>query len=456
VSQSETRPIAASRSTPPCLPRTLPLVVRTRVVATLGPASDGEDVIARLLDAGVDVFRLNFSHGTHEEHGRRIAAVRRLAAGRPVAVLQDLAGPKLRLDRPVAGKPGDVVDVRLPPTVRRGDPVLLADGAMQLEVIDAGRCRVITGGEIPAGKGINLPSSRLDFPAFTDKDRRDLGFGVEQGVDLVALSFVGHAADLDEAKASGLPVIAKIERAGAVERMEEIVRAADGVLVARGDLGVEIPIERVPLTQKRLIALANRESKPVITATQMLRSMVESSLPTRAEATDVANAVLDGSDALMLSEETAIGRYPTEAVAVMRRIAAQAEAALEPRTAEMGSGVSDLMAQAACNVAARLGAAAIVVATRSGFTARKVSRHRPWLPIVALTPDERVRRRLSLVWGITALHVPSGGGAADLLTSFREPVRATGLVPAGARVVVTGGWPDGSQGTTNLVHVATL
>ena len=295
-------------------------MARTRIVATLGPATDSEERIRALIDAGVDVVRLNFSHGTHEEHGRRIAIVRKVAAGRPVAILQDLGGPKLRLDRHIAGKPGDVVELALPPTVRPGDPVLLADGIMQLEVIEGGRCRVVTGGDIPPGKGINLPSSRLDIGPLTDKDRRDLAFGVANGVDMVALSFVERADDLKEAKASGLPIIAKIERAGAVERMEEIVRAADGVLVARGDLGVEIPIERVPLTQKRLIALANREAKPVITATQMLRSMVDSRLPTRAEATDVANAVLDGTDAVMLSEETAIGHHPVEAVQMMRRI----------------------------------------------------------------------------------------------------------------------------------------
>jgi len=428
-------------------------MARTRIVATLGPATDSEERIRGLIDAGVDVVRLNFSHGTHEEHGRRIAIVRAVAAGRPVAILQDLGGPKLRLDRRVTGKPGDVVELALPPTVRPGDPVLLADGVMQLEVIAGGRCRVVTGGDIPPGKGINLPSSRLEMPPLTDKDRRDLAFGVAQGVDLVALSFVERASDLEEARASGIPVIAKIERAGAVEHMEEIVRAADGVLVARGDLGVEIPIERVPLTQKRLIALANREAKPVITATQMLRSMVESPLPTRAEATDVANAVLDGTDAVMLSEETAVGRYPIEAVQMMRRILEQAEPALEPRTEAMGAEVSDVIAQAACNVAMRLGAAAIVVATRSGFTARTVARHRPPLPVIALTPDDAVRRRLSLVWGITALYMRWEESPEVLLTHFRDPVRAAGLVAPGARVVVTAGWPSGARGTTNLVHV---
>jgi len=269
----------------------------------------------------------------------------------------------------------------------------------------------------------------------------------------VALSFVERARDLEEAKASGLPVVAKIERAGAVEHMEELVRAADGVLVARGDLGVEIPIERVPLTQKRLIALANRAAKPVITATQMLRSMVESPLPTRAEATDVANAVLDGTDAVMLSEETAVGRYPLDAVQVMRRILEQAETALEPSTDEMGSGVSDVIARAACDAATRLGAAAIVVATRSGFTARAVARHRPRLPVIALTPDDAVRRRLSLVWGVTALDMQWEEHPESLLSRFREPVRAAGLLQQGARVVVTAGWPSGDGGATNFVHV---
>jgi len=431
-------------------------MARTRIVATLGPATDSEERIRALIDAGVDVVRLNFSHGTHEEHGRRIAIVRKVAAGRPVAILQDLGGPKLRLDRHIAGKPGDVVELALPPTVRPGDPVLLADGIMQLEVIEGGRCRVVTGGDIPPGKGINLPSSRLDIGPITDKDRRDLAFGVANGVDMVALSFVERADDLKEAKASGLPIIAKIERAGAVERMEEIVRAADGVLVARGDLGVEIPIERVPLTQKRLIALANREAKPVITATQMLRSMVDSRLPTRAEATDVANAVLDGTDAVMLSEETAIGQHPVEAVQMMRRILEQTEPALEPSEDAMGDGVSDVIAQAACNAATRLGAAAIIVATRSGFTARRVARHRPRLPVLALTPDEHVRRRLSLVWGITALYMTWEESPEVLLTHFRDPVRASGLVAPGARVVVTAGWPSGARGTTNLVHVAEI
>jgi pyruvate kinase len=430
-------------------------MARTRIVATLGPATASEDMIRALLDAGVDVFRLNFSHGTQDEHGQRIAAIRRVAEGRPVAIVQDLSGPKLRLDRPVRGQPGDVVPLRLPASVRPGDPVLLADGLMQLEVIDAGHARVVVGGDIPAGKGINLPSSRLDVPALTDKDRTDLRFGVAQGVDFVALSFVRRAADLDEVRASGLPVIAKFEKAEAVENMEEIVRAADAVMVARGDLGVEIPIERVPVVQKELIAAANREGKPVITATQMLRSMVSSPLPTRAEATDVANAALDGTDAVMLSEETAIGSYPVEAVRVMDRILTEAERLLPARAGTRRGEVAAMIADAACEMAARVGARAIVVPTRSGFTARQVASHRPRVPIVALTPDEAVRRRLSLVWGVTAVAAPWFTDVAAL-AGFRDTVRATGLVAAGAPVVLTAGWPFGHPGTTNLVHVTTL
>ena len=431
-------------------------MARTRIVATLGPATWSDPMISALLDAGADVFRLNFAHGTREEHGRLIDAVRRLAGGRPTAIIQDLAGPKLRLATGVRGNAGDVVPLALPSTVRAGDPVLLADGLMQLEVIDRAHSRVVVAGDIPAGKGINLPSSRLDIPALTDKDREDLRFGVARGVDFVSLSFVRRAADLDEVRAGGVPVIAKIETAEAARHIDDIVAAADGVMVARGDLGVEIPIERVPVVQKELIALANRAAKPVITATQMLRSMVDSPLPTRAEATDVANAVLDGTDAVMLSEETAIGHFPIEAVRIMGRIMGEAERLLAPRTVAPDDDVPGMIAEAACRMAERVHAKGIVVPTRSGSTARRVARHRPAVPIVALTPDEAVRRRLSLVWGVTAVTASWFADTDALLTGFRGPVRATRLVPEGAPVVVTGGWPFGGPAATNLVHVTTL
>jgi pyruvate kinase len=242
-------------------------MARTRIVATVGPASTGEVTLAALADAGVDVFRLNFSHGTHAEHAATIAAIRRLAGPRPIAILQDLGGPKLRLRHPVRGRAGDVVALALPATVRPGDPVLLADGLMQLEVVGPDQARVLVGGDIPAGKGINLPSSRLDLPSLTEKDRADLRFGIDQGVDLIAVSFVRRGTDLEGARVSDVPLVAKIETAEAVSNMREIVAAADGVMVARGALGVEIAVERVPIVQKELIALANGASKPVITAT---------------------------------------------------------------------------------------------------------------------------------------------------------------------------------------------
>jgi len=342
------------------------------------------------------------------------------------------------------------------PAKASGDPVLLADGLMQLEVVDPAHSRVVVGGDIPAGKGINLPSSRLDIPALTDKDREDLRFGIARGVDFVSLSFVRRPADLDEVKATGVPVIAKIETAEAARRIQAIVAAADGVMVARGDLGVEIPIERVPIVQKELIALANQAAKPVITATQMLRSMVDSPLPTRAEATDVANAVLDGTDAVMLSEETAVGRFPVEAVRIMERIMAEAERLLASRAGNAEDDVAGMIAEAAWRMAERVRAKGIVVPTRSGSTARRVARHRPPVPIVALTPDEAVRRRLSLVWGVTAVTTAWFADTDALLAGFRAPVRATRLIPDGARVVVTGGWPFGGPASTNLVHVTTL
>jgi pyruvate kinase len=435
------------------------VVPRTKILATLGPATGSEEAIRTLVDAGASAFRLNFSHGTREEHAARVAAIRRVAGGRPLAIVQDLAGPKLRLDRPVRGQPGDVVELNLPASVRPGDPVLLADGLMQLEVVSPGRARVVVGGELPAGKGINLPSSRLDdVPALTQKDREDLRLGVELGVDYVALSFVRKAADLSEVKAAGVPVIAKFEKAEAVAHLDEIVEAADAIMVARGDLGVEIPIERVPMVQKTLIAAANLLGRPVITATQMLRSMVDSPLPTRAEATDVANAVLDGTDAVMLSEETAVGAYPAAAVRMMGRIAAEAERVLRPRLDPVPEpiGFADHVSRAACELAEQVGAQAIAVPTRTGTTARLVARHRPRAPVLAFSADEAVRRRLALVWGVTAWARPSLEPVDAVLSELRDAIRATGVVEPGGPVVLIGGWPFGSGSVANFVHVTTL
>jgi pyruvate kinase len=431
-------------------------VARTRIVATIGPATAGDEAIAALLEAGVSVCRLNFSHGTHAEHGATIARIRRAAGDRPVAILQDLAGPKLRTTAPIGGAPGDVVALSLPDTVRAGDPVLLADGVMQLEVVDPEHSRIVVGGTVAAGKGINLPSSRLTMPSLTDKDRADLDFGVSAGVDLIALSFVRRAADLAEAAASGVPVIAKIEKAEAVEHIDEIVAAADGIMLARGDLGVEIPIERVPVVQKRVLALANRAAKPVVTATQMLRSMVTSPLPTRAEATDVANALLDGTDAVMLSEETAVGEYPIEAVRVMRRILETAEPLLTPPADDPGNDPAAVLAHAAYDLATRIGASAIVVPTHSGASVRRVARWRPAVPILALTADPVVRRRLAIVWGVTPVLAPWLRPGVSVLERLREPLRATGMLLPGSRIVVIAGSPNSVPGDTDLLHVATV
>ena len=430
--------------------------VRTRIVATLGPATSSEEGVRALIDAGVDLFRINSAHGTVDEHAAAVRLVRRVAGDRHVAVLQDLGGPKLRLDHPVKGAPGDVVDVNLPASVRPGDPVLLADGLMHLEVVEGRRCRVIVGGDIPPGKGINLPSSCLDIPSLTDKDLHDLRGAVESGVDFVAMSFVRRASDLEGARTSGLPVIAKIEKAEAVTNLEEIVEAADGIMVARGDLGVEIPIERVPAVQKRIIALANRAAKPVITATQMMRSMVESRMPTRAEATDVANAVWDGTDAVMLSEETAIGKYPVEAVRVMDRILAEAEPLLVAREERPGKSLPEAVSHAACALARQVDARGIVVLTRSGFTARHVARWRPRVPVLALVPDEGIRRRMALVWGVSSAVLPEALGLPELLGRVRERVFAMEFAPPGAPVVVVAGWQPSEIGAANLVHVMTL
>jgi len=425
---------------------------RTRIVATLGPATTSDDAIGALIDAGVDVFRFNFSHGTHDEHGARIAAVRRRAGDRPVALLADLCGPKLRLKRPLQGKAGEIVDIDLPATVKPGEPVLLADGVMHLEVVGPNRARVVTPGDLPAGKGINLPSSHLDIPSLTEKDRADLAYAVSQRVDFVALSFVRRASDLDEVKRAGVPVVAKIEKPQALDDLDAIVRASDAVMVARGDLGVEIPIERVPVVQKRIIALSNALGRPVITATQMLRSMVDSPMPTRAEATDVANAVLDGTDAVMLSEETTVGRFPVETVRVMDRILTEIEPLLAPRRL-VPDGPDETIAYLACETAERVGAKAIVVPTSGGTTARRVARWRPRMPILALAQTEEVRRRLQLVWGVTALRAPWAGHEERVLERFRDAIR--GHVPPGATVVVTAGFPFATPGITNLVHVTT-
>jgi pyruvate kinase len=471
------------------------MIPRTKIVCTIGPASKSLEVIVKLVERGMSVARLNFSHGTHQDHAEIITLVRRASqeVGRPVAILQDLCGPKIRVgELPENGisltsgasliltteqKKTDeqkviVSFVDLPSQVKNGDRILLADGIMELvveKITDKDiHCRVITGGILTSHKGINLPTSTLNVPALTEKDRRDLLFGLKMDVDFVALSFVRAAADLHAVKKiihrnnKQTPLIAKFEKHEAVENMEAVMAASDGVMVARGDLGVEIPLENVPNIQKRLVRMANAMGKPVIIATQMLRSMVDAPRPTRAEAADVANGVLDGADAVMLSEETASGQYPVEAVSFMARIAASAETEYPyARYARSPSrqATAEAVAYAACVLAQQLNAAAIVATTRSGSTAFQIARFRPAQTILALTPDETTARRLTLHWGCTPCFMPIIE-EADTTDTMVEKAAAIALEKGHARkgdkVVITAGRPTWEQGTTNLLWVRSL
>ena len=466
---------------------------RTKIVCTIGPVSRSPETLARLVAGGMDVARLNFSHGTHAEHGDVIRTLRQIAqtVGRPIAILQDLSGIKIRIGEIAEGTvrlepgsvftlttrdvPGDAAEVSvsfpdLPASVRPGDRLLLADGDLELraESCDASdvRCRVITGGPLSSHKGISLPSGSIPARGLTPKDRDDLAYGLAQGVDYVALSFVRSADDVREARAlaaaqgANPPFIAKIEKHEALARLDEILAESDGLMVARGDLGVETPLEHVPLLQKMLIEKANRAGKPVITATQMLLSMVENPRPTRAEVADVANAILDGTDALMLSEETAAGRHPVEAVATMRRIAEDTEAAFPferwMRRFEDAAlqSLPEAVAGAACELAEHVGAAVIVAWTESGATARLVSRHRPRRPILALSTRPETARRLALVWGVIPL-VAEGGTDTDAMLE-KAPALALqrGLLKPGEIAVITAGIPMGVSGSTNLIKAA--
>jgi pyruvate kinase len=468
-------------------------VPRTKIVCTIGPASCPPEVLSRLVEAGMDVARLNFSHGSHTEHAAVIASVRKIAerARRPIAILQDLAGVKLRIGEIAAGTvrlepggeftlttrtvPGDARQVtigfaNLPRAVRPGDVVMVADGEIELRVESTTetdiRCLIVAGGPLSSHKGISLPGRSIATPGLTPKDREDLAFGVAQGVDYVALSFVRTAEDIRQARdllAGGrvaIPLIAKIEKHEALEHIDEIIAEADGIMVARGDLGVETPLEHVPLLQKMLIEKSNRAGKPVITATQMLLSMVENPRPTRAEVGDVANAILDGTDALMLSEETAAGRFPAEAVATMGRIAEDTEAAfpferwMRRFEDESLQTLPEAVAGAACELAEHIGAAAIIAWTESGTTARLVARHRPRRPILALSPRAETARRLALVWGVIPLVAEEEENTDRMMEKAPALAVARGLMHPGERAVITAGIPMGVPGSTNLIKAA--
>lgn len=472
---------------------------RTKIVCTLGPSSSTPEVVRALIKAGMDVARMNFSHGTHDDHAQRITMVREEAArvGRTVAILQDLQGPKIRVgmmkgegvllhvgDRFVlTTQPLDEGDERrayisypnLAHEVDAGRRILLDDGNLEVEIVGVEGedvvTRVVVGGVLKSRKGVNLPNLRAARPSLTGKDLDDLDFGLAQGVDYVALSFVRTASDVNDLRARMTTlgryadIIAKIEKPEAVADLDAIVATADGVMVARGDLGIEMPLEQVPNVQKQIIRACLRAAKPVITATQMLESMVSNPRPTRAEATDVANAVHDGTDAVMLSAETASGDHPVRVVETMATIVTEAErhravydadgdpwadVPLDHRT------TTEAIAATACSIAQSVKAAAIVCLTSSGATARSIARHRPGVPILAFTDVPKAVAELALLWGTQGVHIPfqtdTDAGVREVMHVLRERCH----VPEGAQVVVTAGMPLPAKGATNMLHVATV
>jgi pyruvate kinase len=466
---------------------------RTKVVATLGPATDSPERIRDLIEAGVNVFRLNFSHGTSDMHRTNAERIRAIAGelGANVGILQDLQGPKIRVGRFADDKvtltvgdrfaltchddsPGDATRVGVTYTglchdVKAGDALLLDDGRLALRVLGVDgatvRTEVTLGGTLSNNKGINLPDADLSIPALTDKDVEDLKFGAKIGVDWVAMSFVRSRDDLLLARhylareGSSAKLMAKIEKPGAVERFAEILREVDGIMVARGDLGVEMPPERVPQIQKKVIRACREAGKPVVTATQMLESMIGNPTPTRAEASDVANAIYDGTDAVMLSGETAVGAYPIEAVKMMDRIARTVEAD-EMYIADMREHApapedttADAVSLGVCNMAHTLRSQLIVTFTSSGATGIRVARNRPDAPILAITPSERAYHQLSIVWGVLPHPTDDIRDTDEMVSTANQVIMERGLLEPGARFVITAGVPFGTRGTTNMIRV---
>ncbi len=461
----------------------------SKIVCTIGPASCSAKMVDKLFRAGMDVARLNFSHGSHAEHARCIALLRAAAVKhkKPLAIIADLQGPKIRTGPLAGGGPvqlrkgqqfsittsrilGDSTRVNttftaLPREVHRGDRILLSDGLIELrvrrvrgnEVI----CEVINDGALGEHKGINLPGAKLRVPALTPKDRQDLRFALKQGADYIAVSFVRRAEDVLLAKRlirrarKDTPVIAKIEKPEAIENLGAILRAADAIMVARGDLGVEMSPERVPVVQKLIISRAREFRRPVITATQMLESMTENPRPTRAEASDVANAIFDGSDAVMLSAETATGAYPAEAVAMMARIIEQAEHSIRefpgPSAVQEQLKVAESVAELVCHASRELHMKLIAVFTHSGFTARLISRYRPLLPIIAFSPEAATRRRMALIWGVRPCSIPNVRKIDGLAGIAQSRLLEERLVRKGDVISIVAGTPMGIRGTTNFM-----
>ncbi|WP_048600607.1 pyruvate kinase [Rubeoparvulum massiliense] len=465
---------------------------KTKIVCTIGPASEQVEKLVELIQAGMDVARLNFSHGTHEEHAQRIKNIRAAVGltGKDIAILLDTKGPEIRtgklreeLIQLEAGEEivlsteeilGDATRLsisytELPHDVQAGDRILLDDGLIGLEVLSTTdteiRCRILNGGELKSKKGVNVPDVQIQLPGITQKDEEDIRFGIEHKVDFIAASFVRKASDVLEIRrileehGSTIQIIPKIENREGVENVDDILDVADGLMVARGDLGVEIPVEEVPIVQKELIKKCNLKGKPVITATQMLDSMQRNPRPTRAESSDVANAILDGTDAIMLSGETAAGKYPVESVKTMVRIAERTETAYlgKERHKQLSAvgprSITDVISEAVSNAAFDLHAAAILAPTESGQTAKLISKHRPAAPIIAVTPYEEVRRKLALVWGVHAILVDMVGNTDTMLTQAVQAALATQLIQHGDLVVITAGVPVRQPGTTNLMKI---
>ena len=465
---------------------------RTKIVCTIGPATGSTNMIEKLIRAGMNVARLNLAHGTREEHSRHVQAVRNLSKRlrTHVAVLMDLPGPKYRTGRLKGGRAvlkkgtrlvfttrqieGDASRVsvnlpNLPRDAKPGDTLLIADGEMRARVLEVKGgeviSRVIVGGILTEERGLVVPGMRMSGRFVTDKLRQDLAFALSQRPDYLALSFVSRAEDVADVKElltgefQEIPIIAKIERGEAVKNLDSIVGSADGIMVARGDLGVDIPLEKVPVVQKEIISKCNRAGKPVITATEMLESMVRSVRPTRAEASDVTNAIFDGTDATMLSEETSIGKNPLQAVAIMDRIAREAEkrlpyeTALSERSVWFEQRTEELISYNACLTAHSLNARAIIAFTESGSTAGRVSKYRPRTTIVAITPEEIVCRKLMLYWGVLPVQIATPSSVAGLFTTASDTAKELGLAKRDDLVVITGGIPLGMGGTTNLLKV---
>jgi pyruvate kinase len=472
---------------------------RTKIVCTLGPASTDPDVIREMVAAGMDVARMNFSHGTHEEHAERIQRVRDAAQaeGRNVTILQDLQGPKIRVGEmeggsvllregqdlvittePIEEGTSERVYVdyaTLPQDADVGGRILLDDGLLELEIKQISNGEILTevveGGPLRSRKGVNLPNIRTSTPSMTEKDLKDLEFGLSQNVDVIALSFVREPSDVEalqkriDQEGKNAWVVSKIEKPEAVRNIDGILEHTDGIMVARGDLGIEMPMEEVPSTQKMLIRKSMERARPVITATQMLESMVENPRPTRAEASDVANAVLDGSDAVMLSAETAVGDNPVRVVEAMNKIIRRAEAhwndyreslAMTPGRLERTENVTESVSFTACRLAEQVDAEAICCLTNSGTTARNIARHRPSMPIYAFTDNRRVVGQLGVLWGTQAFYIPFQQDTDQGIARVHSVLHDHGLVDSGDHVVITAGMPLPARGRTNMVHVSRL